>query len=175
MVLSVIKDMGQKRIWKLSHAMARVRSTVARFSPLLSSPFRLTNLKPREIGEIGERIAARHLQRLGWKVLYRNFRAPKGGEVDLVMRGGENLDLLVFVEVKTRTRRDFGRPLRAVNTEKQALIIRGATEWLRLLGRERRFDEPEDRRRKISWRYDVVEIVLEEGEKPDVNLVEEAF
>ncbi|MBL6923362.1 MAG: YraN family protein [Akkermansiaceae bacterium] len=155
--------------------MARVRSTVARFSPLLSSPFRLTNLRPREIGEIGERIAARHLQRLGWKVLYRNFRAPRGGEVDLVMRGGENLDLLVFVEVKTRTRRDFGRPLRAVNAEKQALIMRGATEWLRLLGRERRFDEPEDRRRKISWRYDVVEIVLEEGKTPDVNLVEEAF
>ena len=175
MVLSVINDMEQKRIWRLSHGMARVRSTVARFSPLLSSPYRLTNLEPREIGEIGERIAAGYLQRLGWEVLYRNFRAPRGGEVDLVMRGGENLDLLVFVEVKTRTRRDFGRPLRAVNAEKQALIIRGATEWLRLLGRERRFDEPEDRRRRISWRYDVVEIVLEEGKNPDVNLVEEAF
>ena len=175
MVLSVIKDMGQKRIWRLSHGMARVRSTVARFSPLLSSPSRLTNLEPGEIGEVGERIAASHLQRLGWKVLYRNFRAPRGGEVDLVMRGGENLDILVFVEVKTRTRRDFGRPLRAVNAEKQALIIRGGTEWLRLLGRERRFDEPEDRRRRISWRYDVVEIVLEEGKKPDVSLVEEAF
>ena len=91
------------------------------------------------------------------------------------MRGGANFNILVFVEVKTRTRRDFGRPLRAVNAEKQALIIRGASEWLRLLGREKRYDEVEDRRRKISWRYDVVEIVLEEGEFPDVNLVEEAF
>ncbi len=91
------------------------------------------------------------------------------------MRGGENFDILVFVEVKTRTRRDYGRPLRAVNAEKQALIIRGASEWLRLLGKQTRFDEVEDRRRKISWRYDVVEIVLEEGKKPDVNLVVEAF
>ena len=128
-----------------------------------------------EIGDLGEKIAARFLERRGWKVLYRNFRAPKGGEVDLVMRGGANLDLLVFVEVKTRTRRDYGRPLRAVNEEKQGLIMRGATEWLRLLGRETAKSSPTDQRRLISWRYDVVEIVLEEGKRPDVNLVENAF
>ena len=110
-------------------------------------------------------MAARFLQRLGWKRLYRNFRAPKGGEVDL----------LVFVEVKTRTRRDFGRPLRAVNAEKRALITRGGSEWLRLLGRDSAHASTSDRRRKISWRYDVVEIVLQEGELPDINLVENAF
>lgn len=91
------------------------------------------------------------------------------------MRGGEGLDLLVFVEVKTRTRRDFGRPMRAVNANKQALIIRGATEWLRLLGREFDLEKKQDIRREISWRYDVVEIVLEEGKLPDVHLVENAF
>ncbi len=132
-------------------------------------------MSPHDIGELGEKIAARYLQRLGWKLLYRNFRAPKGGEVDLVMRGGEGLDLLVFVEVKTRTRRDFGRPLRAVNSEKRALIMRGGNEWLRLLGREPGTSSLPDRRRMMSWRYDVVEIVLQEGELPDVNLVENAF
>ena len=132
-------------------------------------------MSPHDIGELGEKIAARYLQRLGWKLLYRNFRAPKGGEVDLVMRGGEGLDLLVFVEVKTRTRRDFGRPLRAVNSEKRALIMRGGNEWLRLLGREPGTSSLPDRRRIMSWRYDVVEIVLQEGELPDVNLVENAF
>ena len=130
---------------------------------------------PREIGELGEKIAARFLQSRGWKLLYRNFRAPKGGEVDLVLRVGENLDLLVFVEVKTRTRRDFGRPLRVVHVEKQALIVLGASEWLRLLGREFEAEAKQDVRRVISWRYDVVEIVLKEGLKPDVNLVENAF
>ncbi|MEJ6579533.1 MAG: YraN family protein [Akkermansiaceae bacterium] len=132
-------------------------------------------MSPHDIGEFGEKIAARFLQRLGWKVLYRNFRAPKGGEVDLVMRGGKDLDLLVFVEVKTRTRRDFGRPLRAVNSEKRALIMRGGTEWLRLLGRDPKEASLPDRRRTISWRYDVVEIILEEGKLPDINLVENAF
>ena len=34
------------------------------------------------------------------KVLFRNYRAPKGGEVDLVLRDGK---VLVFCEVKTRT------------------------------------------------------------------------
>ena len=79
-------------------------------------------------------MAARFLQSRGCKLLYRNFRAPKGGEVDLVLRGGENLDLLVFVEVKTRTRRDFGRLLRAVNVEKQALIVRGTIGMVAAFG-----------------------------------------
>lgn len=93
----------------------------------------------------------------------------------MVLRGGDDLNLLIFSEVKTRTRRDFGRPMRAVNAEKRALITRGATEWLRLLGKEVHPTKNQDIRRQISWRYDVVEIVIEEGEKPDVNLVEGAF
>jgi len=129
----------------------------------------------QQIGDLGEKIAAKYLQSMGWKLLYRNFRAPKGGEIDLVFRGGESRNLLIFIEVKTRTRRDFGRPMRAVNQEKKALIMRGATEWLRLLGKEVAPDTKQDIRRQITWRYDVVEIVLEEGIKPDINLVEEAF
>jgi hypothetical protein len=62
-----------------------------------------------------------------------------------------------------------------VNAGKRALITRGATEWLRLLGKEVRPGKNHDLRREISWRYDVVEIVLEEGAKPDINLVEAAF
>ncbi len=109
-------------------------------------------------------MALRYLQRRGWKLLYRNFRGPRGGEVDIVMRGGEKKSLLVCIEVKTRTRRGFGRPLDAVNAEKQALIERGANRWLKELGR-----------RDIPWRFDVVEVILEKGKKPDVTLVEDAF
>ncbi len=127
---------------------------------------------------MGERIACRYLESLGWRLLYRNFRAQSGGEVDLVFRGGRDLTFLVFVEVKARTRRDFGRPIRAVNREKRELIIRGASEWLKFLERQhgrRAVVGGVDRRREISWRYDVVEVVLEVGERPDVNLVENAF
>ncbi len=65
--------------------------------------------------------------------------------------------------------------MRAVIAEKQALVTRGAMEWLRLLGKEVDPEAKQDVRRQISWRYDVVEIVLTEGEGPDINLVEQAF
>jgi len=132
-------------------------------------------ISKNEIGELGEKIAAKFLQRKGWKLLYRNFHAPGGGEVDLIMRGGDELMELVFIEVKTRTYRGYGRPLDAVNQEKQYLIERGAREWLRLLSKGKRKSEIDDPRRKIAWRFDVVEVILRDGETPSVNLVENAF
>lgn len=101
-----------------------------------------------ELGRLGEKLAARHLRKHGYKVLYRNFRAPRGGEVDLVCRED---DVLVFVEVKTRRSEAFGAPSEAVTVEKQKLITRGALAWLRML------DNPE-----IYFRFDVVEVLVEE-------------
>lgn len=119
-------------------------------------------LTPREIGELGERLAARHLYlREGFRILRRNFKAPRGGEVDLVCRDGETL---AFVEVKARRGRALGRPADAVDAKKQSLITRGAMRWLRLL------DHPE-----VCFRFDVVEVMLEEGEVPEVTLIREAF
>ena len=67
------------------------------------------------IGKWGEHLAARWLRKNRRKVLYRNYRAPHGGEVDIVWRHG---DTLSFVEVKTRTSTDFGRPGQAVTPAK---------------------------------------------------------
>lgn len=113
------------------------------------------------IGELGERIACARLRADGRKVLYRNYRGPKGGEIDIVARDGGTLS---FVEVKTRTRRGYGRPLEAVNVAKQELIERGANAWLHLLGT-----------REIPWRFDVVEVILSEGELADVTVVNDVF
>ncbi len=109
----------------------------------------------------GERLAARYLRRERYKILYRNFRSRRGGEIDLVCREG---DTLVFVEVKTRSREDFGRPLDAVNRQKQRRISLGAFAWLRLLG------NPD-----ILFRFDVVEVVVAEGQEPRIELVRNAF
>jgi len=113
------------------------------------------------IGQLGEDIACARLRSDGRKILYRNYRGPKGGELDIVARDG---GVLSFVEVKTRTRRDHGRPLDAVDTTKQEFIERGANAWLHLLGT-----------REIPWRFDVVEIILEEGKLPDIHIVRNAF
>lgn len=145
----------------------RVLSIIYRHLPnkLLDRPFyfdvRGRRLSHIEVGEIGERIAVAYLRRSGRKVLYRNYRGPKGGELDIVAR---DRDFLCFVEVKARRRRLGSRPLDAVTPEKQELIERGARSWLALLPHN-----------DFQWRFDVVEVILEEGELPEVCVVEEAF
>eukprot|EP00903_Cladosiphon_okamuranus_P004148 g4146.t1 len=75
-----------------------------------------------------------------------------GGEVDIVARQGRQL---LFVEVKTRKKDAKLRGLAAVNEKKRRLIRRGANEWLKRLGT-----------RDVRWRFDVVEVDVEEGERP---------
>ena len=81
--------------------------------------------------------------------------------MDIVCR---DRDTLVFVEVKTRTREDFGRPAEAVNAAKRKLIARGALAWLQLL------DNPD-----VLVRFDVVEIVLADDGPPRFELIRDAF
>ncbi|HEY3899835.1 MAG TPA: YraN family protein [Chthoniobacter sp.] len=115
-----------------------------------------------EFGREGERLAARYLRRNGYKVLYRNFRGPHGGEVDLVCRD-KTCNTLAFVEVKSRSSVAFGTPGEAVTREKQKLIARGALAWLDLLGRP-----------PIHFRFDIVEIVVE-TDTPTFHLIKDAF
>src|SRR5204862_7400616 len=97
-------------------------------------------------GAHGEKLAARFLRKHGYKILYRNFRGRNGGELDLVCRHG---DTLVFVEVKTRSSEDFGRPIETLRRDQRQRIARGALTWLRML------DDPD-----ILFRFDVVEVLL---------------
>jgi putative endonuclease len=118
---------------------------------------------PRHVlGRRGERLAEKYLRRNGYKILYRNFRAPHGGEIDLVCRDLAE-KTLVFTEVKTRTSDEFARPAEAVNFAKQALIARAARAWLQML------DNPE-----VPFRFDILEIVIGEG-APRFNIVKSAF
>ena len=116
-----------------------------------------------ELGQRGEKAAAHFLRRQGYKVLFRNFRAPHGGEVDITCRHG---DTLVFEEVKTRTVSADAtrRPADAVNHAKRKLITRGARAWLRML------DDHE-----IAYRFDIVEVSVAPGKKPTCNVIQSAF
>jgi putative endonuclease len=143
---------------------------LARFIGSLSNLFRrrLSSSPDSEenpeiwLGKEGERLAKGYLRTQGYKILYENFRAPHGGEVDLVCRDRGSGDL-VFVEVKTRRSTAYGAPGEAVTLSKQKLIARGALKWLRML------DNP-----KICYRFDIVEIVIED-EEPRFNLIRDAF
>ena len=82
-----------------------------------------------ELGRAGEDAAVRHLEQSGYKILTRGFRMFRG-EIDIIARDGETL---VFVEVKTRTSEDFGRPEDAVTRSKQAQIRKIAQGYLILV------------------------------------------
>lgn len=124
---------------------------------------RFSSSRPQHLrlGTRGEKLASQFLKRNGYKILYRNFRGRTGGEIDLVCRDG---DTLVFVEVKTRTSEDFGRPLEAINRDKRKRISRGGLAWLRLL------DDPD-----ILFRFDVVEVIIAVGAPPRLELIKNAF
>jgi len=113
-------------------------------------------------GECGERAAARHLRRQGYKILTRRY-AGKHGEIDLVARDGE---VLAFVEVKTRASDQFGDAAAAVDREKQQHLTSCAREYLRLLGNPR-----------IPVRFDVVEVYMDDDarEPREVRLIRGAF
>jgi len=93
----------------------------------------------RLLGDEGERIAARHLKQLGYRILSRQTRS-RLGEIDLIALDGETI---VFVEVKSRRDDREGSPAEAVDQRKQAKLTQLALAWLKkrkLLGRRARFD-----------------------------------
>lgn len=81
------------------------------------------------LGRRGEDLAHRMLQRKGYYIIERNHRTKTGSaEVDIIAVKGE---VLVFVEVKTRTSADYGAPDRAIDEAKRRKIVNGADHYLR--------------------------------------------
>lgn len=78
------------------------------------------------VGRYGERVALRHVVSRGWQVLDTNWRG-KDGELDIVALDG---DVLVVIEVKTRSGHGFGHPAEAVTPQKLARIKRLTGQWL---------------------------------------------
>ncbi|GAA4352040.1 YraN family protein [Hymenobacter saemangeumensis] len=78
-----------------------------------------------ELGQAGEAAAADYLGGLGFELLARSYRHGRA-EVDLVMRQGQ--ELLLFVEVKTRSSAQFGPPETFVSARKKELFRLAATQ-----------------------------------------------
>jgi putative endonuclease len=77
-------------------------------------------------GAAAEQLAADYLQRAGLSLIERNFRV-RGGEIDLICRDGKTT---VFVEVRLRSRGDFGGAAASITAAKQARLILAARHWL---------------------------------------------
>ena len=75
------------------------------------------------VGKRGEDIAVDFIKKQGYKILFRNWKTLRWGEVDIVAIDKNDL---VFVEVKTRTTLYSGEPLEAVNFYKLRTLKRAA-------------------------------------------------
>jgi putative endonuclease len=84
----------------------------------------------RDIGAAAEARAAHLLEESGLRILARNYRT-RLGEIDLVARDGE---ALVFIEVRTRSRPEYGGAAESINRRKQRRIIAAARMYLRGTG-----------------------------------------
>lgn len=79
-----------------------------------------------QLGRLGERLAAEHLEAQGWEILERNYRR-KGAEIDIVARDGATT---VFVEVRTRRSTRAGGAFESITPEKFNTLRRAAARWL---------------------------------------------
>jgi putative endonuclease len=90
----------------------------------------MTSDRRRRVGQLGERLAARRLERGGYRIIERNYRT-RDGEIDIVARRGQTL---VFCEVKTVVVRQTDNgpafALEAVRPAKRAKIRRLARSWM---------------------------------------------
>lgn len=77
-------------------------------------------------GAQAEQLAAQFLLQRGLSLLHRNYRC-RYGEIDLIMR---DAGILVFVEVRLRSRSDFGGAAASIDSTKQARLFRTAQHYL---------------------------------------------
>jgi putative endonuclease len=110
-------------------------------------------------GKTGEEIAAAYLSRLGYEIVERNFRCPRG-EIDIVARDGGTL---VFIEVRSRRTDNYGSSLESVGYSKQKKLSLVAAYYLNSHGL---YD--------IEARFDVVAVTFSPF-RPEVELVRDAF
>jgi putative endonuclease len=115
---------------------------------------------PRDLGVLGERLAARHLRKHGYTILARNFRFGHR-EIDLIV--GRD-DLVAFVEVKARAGSGYGHPLEAITARKRREIERVARFWLQRHGRP-----------GLTCRFDAIGVVVRRDQAPLIEHVPDAW
>lgn len=115
----------------------------------------------RTLGRSGEDLAAAYLRRKKFRIICRGFRFHKG-EIDIIARDRDGT--IVFIEVKTRRRTDFGGPEEAVTLSKQGQIRRLAEAYLAL-----------NDLTGARCRFDVLALVWDEEQGPRIRHIRDAF
>jgi putative endonuclease len=107
------------------------------------------NLDKKELAKRGEDLAAKILSEKGYEIIERNYRFSHG-EIDIIAIDPKD-ECTVFVEVKARQNLEYGEPEYAITKNKHKEI------------------------RELDCRFDVVAILFEDLNNPEVNHYENAF
>ena len=109
------------------------------------------------IGRGGETLAKEYLEAKGYQPLRQNYRSgPR--EIDLIMQVGCTV---VFVEVKARSKTDYGTPAEFVTPAKRRLLTRAAEAYLIEMSLT-----------DVPARFDVIEVYLGTDQ---IHHIENAF
>ena len=86
--------------------------------------------KNKKVGRWGESIAAAYLEGKGYSIVDRNYSTPEG-EIDLIAVLKENgEEILVFIEVKTRTSEKYGYPEEAITLRKWGRMLKAIERYM---------------------------------------------
>ena len=112
-----------------------------------------------ETGKKGETLAVEYLEKLGYQILEINWRHRRA-EVDIIAKDGE---ILVFVEVKTRSDDFFGNPAAFVTRKKERFMSDAANVYMAEIGH--------------LWeiRFDIIGIVLWSADRIELRHFKDAF
>ncbi len=113
--------------------------------------------KNKKIGDWGEKLAIQYLESKGYQITAKNYRHSRF-EIDLITKKD---DLLVFIEVKTRSDVRFGYPEDWVDSNKAQRILEASENYIH----------------EINWqkgiRYDIIAIT--KCDQPEIKHFEDAF
>ena len=107
-------------------------------------------------GEFGEKLAKKYYESLSCEVLETNYRFGRC-EIDLIVLKEERL--LIFVEVKNRSRRDFGEAETFVSESQKDRIRQAAEDYIYA----------------INWQGDLRFDIACVGPRAEIEIFEDAF
>ena len=110
------------------------------------------------LGNKGEDLAADYLKKAGYKILMRNWTWGKH-EIDII---AEKAEMLVFIEVKTRSGNPQMHPRTSITVEKQKSIIYAADGYIQKFKVDK------------ESRFDLLFIIMD-GDQPQFELIDDAF
>jgi putative endonuclease len=120
-------------------------------------------VRTKTLGDLGEKIAEKHLKKKRYKVLDKNFRYSKLGELDIIAQKGGDI---IFFEVKARMKKGVSefKPEDNITSIKQKKLIKLAQIYL---AKRKLLDKP--------WQIDILAVEIYRDNSFDIRHLENAI